>query len=256
MTASDPTLPISGIQASFGETRGLSGLSACHVRSLGASVAPTTLRLPYEFRTPGVHHVAITVLSGDCTGALRRTQKTLDVTVAPATATRRASRGWRAVARTAAAGAAGCKYRFLTPTNATRVKVAAATLCLVNAERRKRGRRQLIRSPRLALASSAHSADMLRRRYFEHERVPGGPKLAARLRRVGYRGPTYAENIGYGSTNTPVLQVRAWMNSPGHRANILHPRLKFAGVGLVIGIPVTPQRPGALYTMDFGATLR
>jgi uncharacterized protein YkwD len=176
--------------------------------------------------------------------------------VPPAPATRHSPRGSSGRARTAAAGAASCKDRFLEPTKRNLVRISAATLCLVNAERRRLGRKGLLRSFRLARASRAHSADMLRRKYFEHERVPGGPTLATRLRRAGYRAPTFAENIGYGSTNNPTLQVLAWMNSPGHRSNILHPRLKFAGVGVTIGIPVSPQLPGAMYTMDYGATFR
>jgi uncharacterized protein YkwD len=134
--------------------------------------------------------------------------------------------------------------------------VAAAVLCLVNVERAKLGRRQLVRSPLLQRAAGAHTSDMIGRRFFEHEHVPGGPKFVSRLRRVGYRGPTYAENIGYGSDYNATLMVAAWMNSPSHRANILHARLRFAGVGVTSALPVAPQRPGATYTMDFGATLR
>jgi len=254
-----PTQDVSGMQVGFDGARAQSGLSACRVRGLGRSTNPARLTLAHVFREPGRHVVSIVVLAGDCTGALDRAETTIGVDVAPASPTRHAARSARrpsAPPVASAAAPATCKDRFLTPTNANKVRIAAATLCLVNAERRKFGRKKLIRSPRLALASSAHCKDMLRRRYFEHERVPGGPKLAARLRKARYRGRTYAENIGYGSTNTPTLQVKAWMNSPGHRRNILHPRLRFAGVGLVIGIPVSPKLPGALYTMDFGATLR
>lgn len=212
------------------------------------------VNLPYVFRQPGPHVVSVVTLSGDCTGALHRSETTIGVNVAPAATARQA---WGAVRRAAtgarsAAAAATCKDRFLTPTAANRVRVAAATLCLVNVERRKR----LLRSGRLALAASGHSVDMVRRRYFQHDRVPGGPRPALRLRNAGYRGRTFAENIGYGSTNTSTLPVKAWMNSAGHRANILHPRLRFGGVGIAIGIPVIPRNPGAAYTMDFGGTFR
>ena len=142
------------------------------------------------------------------------------------------------------------------PTAATTQRIAASVLCLVNVERRKLGRKALLRSRRLALAASAHSKDMLRRRYFDHERAPGGPALLARLRRTGYRGATYAENIGYGSDFNATRIVRAWMRSPPQRANILHPRLRFAGIGLVTGTPDRPSRPGSLYAADFAATSR
>jgi uncharacterized protein YkwD len=218
-----------------------------------------TIKLPHVFRRPGHHVITIITLSGDCTGALHRATTTIGVDVAPASTTRHALRsasGAPPKARAAAVTSKRCKDAFLTPTRFNRARIAAATLCLVNVERAKRGRKKLLPSPRLQRAALGHSVDMLRRKYFEHEKVPGGPRLVARLRKAGYRGFTYAENIGYGSTNTPTLQVLAWMNSPGHRANILHPRLRFAGVGVVIGLPVVPQLPGAMYTMDFGATFR
>ena len=41
----------------------------------------------------------------------------------------------------------------------------------------------------------------------------------------------------------------AWMDSPHHRSNVLHSRLKFAGVGAAYGIPVNPRLPGATITM-------
>lgn len=257
--ASATTGQISGVQVGFGEPRGQYAISACRVAALGALPGSRVIQLPYTFRRPGPHVVRIVTLAGGCAGALRRAETTIGVNVAPATTARRVVR--RAAARRssavrAAAAAAGCRDRFLTPTKANIPRVAAATLCLVNVERRRRGRKKLLPAPRLRHAATAHSADMVRRKYFRHERVPGGPKLVTRLRKAGYRGRTYAENIGSGSTNPPALQVRAWMNSPGHRANILHPRLRYAGVGLAIGYHAPPQLPGATYTMNFGGTLR
>ncbi len=258
--AVDPGAPISGLQVNFDEARGLSGMSACRVSVLGPfSTSPAILRIPRVFREAGQHDITIEVLSGDCTGALRRSATTMRVDVLPPATARRTARGARggALGARSAAAASTCRDRFLSPTSAaTRARVANAVLCLVNVERRKRGRRALLRSPRLQRASSAHTSDMIRRRYFEHERAPGGPQLASRLRRAGYRGRTYAENIGYGSDYNASLMVAAWMNSPGHKGNILHPRLRYAGVGLTTAIPVAPQRPGSTYTMDFGATLR
>ena len=46
------------------------------------------------------------------------------------------------------------------------------------------------------------------------------------------------------------------MNSPPHKANILSPRSKFAGVGIAVGIPVTPGNPGSTYTLNFGSSLK
>lgn len=255
VNAVDPQQPISGLQVNFGEASGQAGISACRVPVLGPfPVTPAILKLPRVFREPGQHDIAIAVLSGDCTGGLRRSVTTMRVDVAPAAATRHTLRA--ATSARAAASASSCKDRLVSPTTATRARVAAAVLCLVNVERAKRGLKQIVRSPRLQQAATAHAGDMIRRRYFEHERVPGGPKLLSRLRKAGYRGSTYAENLGYGSDYNATLMVSAWMHSPGPRANILHPRLRFAGVGMTTAVPVPPQRPGSTYTMDFGATLR
>jgi len=236
-------------------------MSACRIAPLGLGQNTLTQQLPHVFQVAGTHEVVIEVLSGDCTEALRRTPATITVDVAPASATgharRAAAASGAALEARVAARPASCKDGLLKPVSAaTRARVATAVLCLVNAERSKRGRRQLQRSLRLQRAADAHSSDMLQRKYFEHEKAPAGPKLVARLRKAGYRGRAYAENIGYGSGYDATLMVAAWMHSPGHRANILHPRLRFAGVGLTTAIPFSPPRPGSMYTMNFGATLR
>jgi uncharacterized protein YkwD len=44
--------------------------------------------------------------------------------------------------------------------------------------------------------------------------------------------------------------VRAWMDSPGHRTNILNRRFRDIGIGIVVGTPSGPG--GATYTTDFG----
>lgn len=252
--------PVSGVQVGFGEPRARVGLSACRLPAFGLLTGSArTLRLPFAFRRAGRHRIAIDALAGGCADATRRTRTTIDVDVAPAPLATAAART-AAVAKdapTAARDAAArrCGAALLTPSATSRPRVAAAILCLVNAERRRLGRRALRPSPRLALAASRHSADMVRRRYFAHARA-GGPTFPTRLRRARYRGGAAAENIGYGSAFTATLMVRAWMGSPGHRANILHPQMRFAGVGIATSVPVAPQRPGSTYTMVFGSSLR
>ncbi|MCA1570991.1 MAG: CAP domain-containing protein [Chloroflexi bacterium] len=252
--AVDPVQPINGAQVSFGEPRGRTGQTACRRPARRASRKAVRLRVPYTFRRRGKHRVRVTVLSGGCSGKQRKSKrKTINVNVKrkPTSKRRRPAVVTVPTVRTAT----GCADRFLIPTTATIPQTAAAVLCLVNVERRKFGRKPLLRSQRLTVAARGQSRDMLRRQYFDHE-GPGGPSLALRLRRVGYTGVTQAENIGYGTDYSAAGMVRAWMLSPGHRSNILHPRLRFAGVGLVVGIPDQPPLPGSTYTMVFGATLR
>jgi uncharacterized protein YkwD len=253
--AFDPLRPIAGLQVQFGEPRGLSGASACRLAGFGVASSPILLRLPYRFRVPGRHTITIVVLSGDCRGELTRTTTTIVVDVA-GSATARAAFAAAGEPAARAAQASACKNRFLRPGKAkSRAKVATAILCLVNAERRKQGLKSLKPSEVLARASSGHSADMLKRRYFEHS-GPGGPSLRTRLTKVRYRGARAAENIGYGSNFNAKLIVQAWMNSPPHKGNILSPSAKFAGVGVAKGIPVSPGSPGSIYTMNFGSALK
>ena len=67
---------------------------------------------------------------------------------------------------------------------------------------------------------------MVDRRYFAHE-SKSGASFVTRIKRTGWtrsrRSWTVGENIGYGSgsLSTPRSIVRGWMNSAGHRANIL-----------------------------------
>jgi uncharacterized protein YkwD len=259
IAAFDPTRPIAGVQVQFGEPRGLSGISACHLGAFGVTVSPVRLSLPYIFRRAGRHRIAIVVLSGGCGGALHTTKLTIEVFVAGRGST-------RVAAAQAAASSAGplaraaqssCKNALLrpTPSVASRLKVATAILCLVNAERGKLGLRKLKRSKVLAIAAGGHSKDMLKRRFFEHT-GPGGPSFQARLKRLRYRGARAAENIAYGSSLNAKRVMQAWMSSPPHKANILSPRSRFLGIGIAVGIPVRPGRPGSTYTQDFGSTLK
>jgi hypothetical protein len=133
------------------------------------------------------------------------------------------------------------------------------TLCLLNRERTQRGLPALSENGLLTAASVEHSQDMVRRRYFEHT-TPDGVDVQARLRAIGYaRGRTVStgENIAYGfaAKSTPAAIVRIWMNSAGHRADILRPAFTEIGIGIATGAPELPdakQSDSATYTTDFG----
>jgi uncharacterized protein YkwD len=133
-----------------------------------------------------------------------------------------------------------------------------ATVCLVNAERRAHGLRQLRVGPRLVRAALAHVEDMVGNLFFAHESLDGsGP--SERIARTGYMGRRrrwiVGENLAYGTheRSTPRSIVRAWMNSPAHRDNILFPRFRHIGVGVVAGVPVPGLFPvAATYAHEFG----
>ncbi|MDQ0792288.1 sigma-70 family RNA polymerase sigma factor [Streptomyces sp. B1I3] len=118
---------------------------------------------------------------------------------------------------------------------------------LVNAERAKAGCEPVGTSGALATAASRHSADMVARDYFSHT-SPDGTDPGDRITAAGYRWSTYGENIAKGQT-TAASVMDAWMNSPGHRANILN--CAFEEIG--IGRQESPSGP--VWTQAFGAAL-
>ncbi|HEY9661942.1 MAG TPA: CAP domain-containing protein, partial [Allocoleopsis sp.] len=64
--------------------------------------------------------------------------------------------------------------------------------------------------------------------------LPGEPSLGERVSRTGYRWSSIAENIAHGQ-QTPEDVVNSWMNSSGHRANLLNPAYQDIGVGFANG---------------------
>jgi uncharacterized protein YkwD len=155
-----------------------------------------------------------------------------------------------------------CGVTDLRPSTTGLDAAGQATLCLLNRERTQRGLQPLRINQLLAAASLAHSQDMVRQRYFEHT-SPDGRSVGDRLRAIGYsRGVSASagENIayGFGATATPAAIVRIWMNSPGHRADILRAAFTEIGIGIAIGAPELPaekQADSATYTTDFGGIL-
>ena len=125
-----------------------------------------------------------------------------------------------------------------------RLAAAAQVVKLVNAQRGRHGCAALRVDARLAEAAQAHSADMYRRHYFDHD-APGGKSPWDRIKAAGYSEPG-AENIAMGQP-TPAAVMDAWMNSSGHRANILNCGLRAIGVGVQYS-----SGGGPWWTQDFG----
>jgi uncharacterized protein YkwD len=103
---------------------------------------------------------------------------------------------------------------------------------LTNAERAKGGCQPLKHDAQLRKAAFDHSADMAARNYFSHTSQDGRSFLD-RIRGAGFTGGSgWAENIAKGQ-QTPASVVSAWMNSAGHKANIMNCRYNLIGVGAV-----------------------
>ncbi len=87
-------------------------------------------------------------------------------------------------------------------------------------------------NPLLGQAALAHSDDMAERHYFEHVQ-PDGSAPADRATRAGYRWRLVGENIASGQ-RTPAEAVAAWLDSPGHCANLMNPRFSEMGAAYAI----------------------
>ncbi|HYH59551.1 MAG TPA: CAP domain-containing protein [Thermoleophilaceae bacterium] len=150
-----------------------------------------------------------------------------------------------------------CKDRLAHPADTGSKAIKQATLCLLNKRRKAHGRRALRGNQRLAKAARIHAADMVQRKYFSHT-APGGVSFVDRIMRQDYVNPgqgwTLGENIAWGSYGlaTPKSIVRSWMHSPGHRANILNPRFREIGIGVVRGAPQSGTGNAATYATSFG----
>ena len=163
-----------------------------------------------------------------------------------------------AVATPAQAGVTACSSATASaqPTASNVGQVERTVLCLVNRERTRRGLKRLRASSKLDKAAAGHSRDMVRRRFFDHV-SPGGGTMTDRIKQTGWfsgaRSYAYAENIAWGSGGyaTPKSIVASWMNSTGHRRNILGRRYTELGVGVALGTP--EDHEGATYTTNFGA---
>jgi uncharacterized protein YkwD len=135
---------------------------------------------------------------------------------------------------------------------------ARTTLCLLNAERQRRGLRQIRLNRRLSAAARGHASDMVQRSYFSHDSLSGLTFLD-RIRLTGYLATAVrwvvGENLAWGSRSraAPAPIVHAWMRSPGHRANILRPGYRQIGLGVVAGAPARVEGPAATYVTEFGA---
>jgi uncharacterized protein YkwD len=119
-------------------------------------------------------------------------------------------------------------------------------VALTNAQRKAHGCGPLRIDGRLVQAARAHSTDMVRRGYFSHTGA-NGSSFVTREINAGYpkKGPS-AENIAWGF-RTPQDVVTGWMNSAGHRANILNCGSVAVGVGLAY-----TAGGSAYWTQDFG----
>ncbi|WJY28241.1 CAP domain-containing protein [Sporosarcina trichiuri] len=108
-------------------------------------------------------------------------------------------------------------------------QIEQAVLDLTNAERQKAGLKPLQFDEKLLKSARQKSADMAANRYFSHTSPTyGSPFDQMKANGITYRSA--AENIAMGQRSAQEV-VQDWMNSPGHRQNILTPGFTHIGIG-------------------------
>lgn len=170
-----------------------------------------------------------------------RTAATAPTTTASTTATTTTTRGFTTAKRVLPLRASSTRLR-------TRISAlppaAAEVVRLVNVARAGAGCAPLRVDSRLTAAARLHSEDMARQDYFSHTSLDGRSPWD-RIEAQGYTAGS-GENIAAGYT-TPAAVMTAWMNSAGHRANILACSSRAIGVGIGYG-----GSYGTYWTQDFG----
>ncbi|MBD9732667.1 CAP domain-containing protein [Streptomyces sp. H28] len=119
-------------------------------------------------------------------------------------------------------------------------------IALVNQERAAAGCSPLTANARLTRAADDYSDVMAASGVMSHT-GPDGSTMTTRVEAAGYQWSTLGENIARGQADAASV-MKSWMNSPGHRANILNCSFKEIGVGVHFG------DGGPWWTQNFGAS--
>src|SRR3954462_8829952 len=154
---------------------------------------------------------------------------------------------------------ANCPDIDITPSDSNQDQLNASILCLVNGERTDNGGLPpLTSNDLLAKAAVGMCQRMVTEHFFAHE-TPDGKSVVDRVDPTGYIPNSgdwvVGENLAWGSgaLSTPQAIVNGWMNSPGHKANILANDYKDIGLAACQGSPTTTNSGGTVYVNDFGA---
>jgi uncharacterized protein YkwD len=152
-------------------------------------------------------------------------------------------------------------------------------LCLINQQRADHGLSALTANPILGQVAAAHATASVTLKWWPasgghsvHVNPQTGKDAGARIREAGYC-PMDRDNVPRGEnayagqylgtptpaamakTTSPEAAVNAWMNSPGHRANILNPAYRESGVAVLRGVPISGApagEDGYVFVQTFG----
>jgi uncharacterized protein YkwD len=122
-------------------------------------------------------------------------------------------------------------------------------LTLVNQQRAAAGLNALRMQSNLQVAADRYCQYMASANFFAHD-GPDGSTPKTRMEAAGYSGAVvWGENIAAGQPD-PQSVMTAWMNSPGHRANILFPGFTEIGIGIY---QAQGTRYGVYWAQEFGS---
>jgi len=110
----------------------------------------------------------------------------------------------------------------------------AGVIQWTNSQREKEGLPPLKESSKLNATALMKAEDMLAKQYFEHI-SPSGEGVDGLANRVGYEFIAIGENLALGDFQDDETLVQGWMDSPGHRENILSSRYQEIGVAVLRG---------------------
>jgi uncharacterized protein YkwD len=140
----------------------------------------------------------------------------------------------------------------LTPTPTSTSDFGQQVLDLTNQFRAQNGLAPLRLNTELNAAALTHSKNMALQDFFSHTGKDGST-VGDRLKTVGYESQAWGENIAAGYA-TPDQVVQSWINSPGHRANLLNRSYTELGVGYYyLANDTGSVNYKSYWTQDFGA---
>ena len=105
---------------------------------------------------------------------------------------------------------------------------------LVNVEREREGLQAVVRNAVLEEQATQYACEMIYYDFFDHVNPVTGSHLRDRAEEFGYEYSIIGENLAAGQP-TPARAMSDWMNSPGHRENLLKPEFTELGVGVRLG---------------------
>jgi uncharacterized protein YkwD len=213
----------------------------------GAQPGPS-LAVPLSTAASGTTSSASASIDGSLGDSATPTSVTTGPTAATTTATRAATRATKATSAATRASTTSTASTTRASTTVTATAISSMeqlVFTLTNTQRIAAGCPALVWNDTLAAVARAHSADMAANNYFDHNNQ-AGLTPAQRVLAAGYSYTVTAENIAAGQPTAQDVMT-SWMNSAGHKANIVNCDLHELGVGFATG-----GSYGTYWTQDFG----